>query len=131
MATSSLMRYSVRAGTLGDGVSVAYAKDGAIRLIGPRGQNPTLPGPADLLTAAFAACVLKNVERISELLPFAYRSASIEVTAERQDQPTKRSPRSNTGSRSSPTSRPGGSGCSTRTSNTTERSSTPWLRCAR
>jgi uncharacterized OsmC-like protein len=83
------MRYSLRAGTLGNGVSVAYTKDEAIRFDSSPGQSPTLPGPADLLTAAFAACVLKNVERMSELLPFAFRSASIEVTSERQDRPPK------------------------------------------
>ena len=30
-----------------------------------------LPGPAELLAAAFAACVLKNVERFAGMLPSA------------------------------------------------------------
>jgi uncharacterized OsmC-like protein len=34
-----------------------------------------LPGPADLLCAALSACILKNVERFSHMLPFAYESA--------------------------------------------------------
>ena len=88
MATSP-MQYFVRAGTLGDGVSVAYANHEAIRFDSSPGQSPTLPCPADLLTAAFAACVLKNVERMGELLSFAFRNAGIEVTAERQDRPLK------------------------------------------
>ncbi|MEX2279141.1 MAG: OsmC family protein [Acidimicrobiia bacterium] len=44
-------------------------------------------GPAELLCAALASCLLKNIERFSETLPFAYEVASIEVSAERQDVP--------------------------------------------
>lgn len=47
------------------------------------------PGPAELLCASLAACLLKNIERYSELLPFTYEVASIEVEAERQDVPAK------------------------------------------
>lgn len=45
------------------------------------------PGPADLLCAALAACLLKNVERYSELLPFHYEVATVTVEAERRDSP--------------------------------------------
>jgi len=38
---------------------------------------------------AFAACVLKNVERFSHILPFRYEEASIEVVASRQEAPPK------------------------------------------
>lgn len=48
-----------------------------------------LPNPAELLLGAFAACCLKNVQRFSELLNFDYTAARIEVTGERQEQPTK------------------------------------------
>ncbi|MEX2623111.1 MAG: OsmC family protein [Acidimicrobiia bacterium] len=43
------------------------------------------PGPAELLCAALAACLLKNVERYSEILPFRYELASVVVQAERRD----------------------------------------------
>jgi hypothetical protein len=36
---------------------------------------------------AFAACVLKNVERFSAILPFRYETAWIVVRAERQVPP--------------------------------------------
>lgn len=52
-------------------------------------QGAALPGPADLLTAAFAACVLKNVDRFSEILPFRYSAAEIVVTVERQESPPR------------------------------------------
>jgi uncharacterized OsmC-like protein len=45
------------------------------------------PGPAELLCAALAACLLKNVERYSEILPFRYEQASVVVEAERRDTP--------------------------------------------
>jgi hypothetical protein len=87
------MTYGVRATTLGDGVSVAYAKEATIRFDSSLEQGPLLPGPADLLAAAFAACILKNVERMSALLPFRYhdagrghRRASRSTTQDDQDQ---------------------------------------------
>lgn len=46
-------------------------------------------GPADLLATAFAACVLKNVERFSGIMPFRYDSASISVTAEHEGRPSR------------------------------------------
>lgn len=46
-----------------------------------------LPGPAELLASAFAACVLKNVERASAMMPFRYESAEVDVEARRQDAP--------------------------------------------
>lgn len=45
------------------------------------------PGPAELLCASLAACLLKNIERYAEILPFEYEAASIEVEADRQDNP--------------------------------------------
>lgn len=49
--------------------------------------SSTLPGPAELLAGAFAACVLKNTERASRLLPFRYEYAEVDVVARRQDAP--------------------------------------------
>jgi uncharacterized OsmC-like protein len=47
------------------------------------------PGPAELLAAAFAACLVKNLERSGQLLDFHYESARVIVTARRQDAPPK------------------------------------------
>ena len=52
-------------------------------------SGEALPGPADLLCAALSACILKNVERFSHMLPFRYESASLEVTAEREEPPPR------------------------------------------
>ena len=43
--------------------------------------------PAELLLGAFSACVLKNVERFSEILKFEYESATIDVKGFRSDKP--------------------------------------------
>lgn len=45
------------------------------------------PGPGELLASAFAACLLKNVERSARLMPFRYRTVEVEVVATRQDSP--------------------------------------------
>jgi uncharacterized OsmC-like protein len=48
-----------------------------------------LPSPADLFLGAFAACVLKNVERFSGFMKFTYSKAEIEVTSTRLEKPPR------------------------------------------
>ena len=76
---------SVRAGGAGhlDAHGLATSFDGTA------GRLDALPGPADVLCAALCACILKNVERFSQRLPFRYESASIEVVAEREEPPPR------------------------------------------
>jgi uncharacterized OsmC-like protein len=81
--------YRIEACVVRPGVSAATSKGTVIEFDTSAGQSDVLPGPADLLTMAFAACVLKNVERFSQLLAFRYQQASITVTSERQDSPPK------------------------------------------
>jgi len=52
-------------------------------------NTENLPNPAELFLGAFAACILKNVERFSGLLKFQYDEASVYVTAVRQEHPVK------------------------------------------
>lgn len=47
------------------------------------------PGPSELLAAAFAACLLKNLARCRDLLDFHYVEAEVEVIARRQDRPPR------------------------------------------
>ena len=75
------------------GEAVVTTRARKVEVDASSGQSDTVPGPADLLTAAFAACVLKNVERFSQMLPFAYESAEIHVEAERQETPPPDQPR--------------------------------------
>ena len=82
--------YAVRAHSLGDGTAQADAGSQTITFDAGWAKPPSgLPGPADLLASAFAACLLKNVERAGQLLPFRYERASVEVRARRQEAPPK------------------------------------------
>jgi uncharacterized OsmC-like protein len=83
--------YRMSAQVVQRGMSVASApsKVDRIGLDTSGGQGPDYFGPAELLLTAFAACTLKNVERMSLLLAFRYRGAAIDVTGERQDKPPR------------------------------------------
>lgn len=85
------LTYQVSARVIEPGVSEATVdgKSGVVAFDTSAGQRPDLPGPADLLVTAFAACVLKNVERMSTLQGFDYHGASIDVTAERDVNPPR------------------------------------------
>lgn len=48
-----------------------------------------LANPAELFLASFSACILKNVERFSEILNFDYSKAQIIVNAIRLEKPPR------------------------------------------
>jgi uncharacterized OsmC-like protein len=56
---------------------------------GAAAMGAALPGPADLLAGALAACILKNVERFSGMLPFEYAGAAVHVELTREEQPPR------------------------------------------
>ena len=76
------MVYEIRARTLGAGRAEVDAGSETIPFDASWEDGPIgLPGPAELLASAFAACLLKNVERASKLLPFRYVGAEVDVVA--------------------------------------------------
>lgn len=82
--------YTVRARTVGRGRAEAEAALATIAFDASWAAPPSgLPGPAELLASAFAACLLKNLERAGHLLRFRYESAEVDVVARRQDSPPK------------------------------------------
>jgi uncharacterized OsmC-like protein len=85
----TLMQYIIEATLDQRGQARASCREASIEFDTSVGQSASQMGPADLLATAFAACVLKNVERFAHLLPFTYRTASIRVTLERQDHPPR------------------------------------------
>ena len=87
--TVPALTYVVDAGRAEAGVSVAWTRGAEIRVDTGVELTDDLFGPADLLGAAFAACLLKNVERFSHLLPFRYEGASVHVTLEREQRPPR------------------------------------------
>ena len=88
MATA-VTSYHVDAQTGASGMGTIRTKATDMAFDASPGQGNTLPGPADLLTAAFAACMLKNVQRMAELMPFSFSTARIAVDAHRQDSPPR------------------------------------------
>ncbi|MFF7639854.1 OsmC family protein [Streptomyces canus] len=82
--------YRVRARTTPAGPAHIEAADQTIPVDAAWDRPPSgQPGPAELLAASLAACLLKNLNRSGKLLPFRYTSAEVDVTAQRQDTPPK------------------------------------------
>jgi ArsR family transcriptional regulator len=63
------MRYEVDARIIGPSRSELVCKQSRIGFDSSSGQSDELLGPAEPLAGAFAACLLKNVERFAEILP--------------------------------------------------------------
>ncbi|MEX2183801.1 MAG: OsmC family protein [Chloroflexota bacterium] len=85
----SLSTYRVAARRVAPDVSTGSTRNAEIRFDTGADLSEDLFGPADLLAAAFAACMLKNVERFSGILPFRYDDAAVDVTLEREDRPPR------------------------------------------
>lgn len=82
--------YRVRARTTTQGRAAADVAEETIAFDASWAAGPSgLPGPAELLAAAFAACLLKNLQRAGSLLDFRYERAEVDVVARRQDTPPK------------------------------------------
>ena len=82
-------RYAVTGENLPGGSGRVTTRTSTIAFDGSAATGTTLPGPADLLAAALAACLLKNVERFAGMLPFRYERATVEVTVEREEPPPR------------------------------------------
>jgi uncharacterized OsmC-like protein len=82
--------YRITARSVSSGPAEAFAGSEVIHFdAGWGGPDSRLPGPAELLASAFAACMLKNLARTGKLLHFHYESAEVDVAAHRQDVPPK------------------------------------------
>ncbi|MCU0306688.1 MAG: OsmC family protein [Thermoleophilia bacterium] len=88
-APSAPARYEVEARIVRPGRAEIAARGSRIAFDSSPGPPEGLPGPAELLAAAFAACLLKNVERFSEILGFHQDGARVHVVVERQERPPR------------------------------------------
>lgn len=90
MTSAAPTTYTVRARTTGGGCAEADLAKRTVAFDASWAAGPSgLPGPAELLAGAFAACLLKNLERAGQLLGFSYNEAEVDVIARRQDTPPK------------------------------------------
>ena len=89
MLTTRGISYRVEGENRPGGAATIVSHATAIAFDGSAETGELLPGPADLLAAALAACILKNVERFAAILSFRYRRARVEVVVEREEPPPR------------------------------------------
>lgn len=83
------MEYKVKSNFLKKGLSRFDLGEESIQVDVSKDRDLSMPGPAELLLTAFSSCILKNIERMSELLKFQYKYVHVESSALRQDSPPK------------------------------------------
>lgn len=83
------MRYKVESTFIKKGLSSFSLGKELLHVDVSKERHEELPGPAELLLTALSSCILKNIERFSDILKFDYENVSIQVEADRQDSPPK------------------------------------------
>ena len=82
-----MQEYFVQAQSTAGGTAAAHVKQSVIPFDAAAESGEILPNPAELLLTAFAACVLKNVERYSLRLHLPYKKTRIKVKGYRTNRP--------------------------------------------
>lgn len=82
-----MLQYKIQAEVITGGNAAAHVNQSKIAFDATSGRDDVLPNPAELLLTALAACILKNVQRYSEILKTPYRKARITINGERNDNP--------------------------------------------
>ena len=84
-----MLEYEIEARRVDEHGSVARCKQAQITLDTDLAGRVDAFNPAELLLAAVAACILKNMERIAPMIQFDYRGVTVRVHGVRQDAPPK------------------------------------------
>ena len=82
-----MLQYKISAQSQKGGKASSLSNKSRISFDASAGRDDVLPNPAELLLTALSACILKNVERYSEILHYPYKSAKIKVKGVRNDNP--------------------------------------------
>jgi len=82
-----MLEYNITANVIPPGKANAVANQAEVTFDATSGRDGILPNPAELLLTSLGACILKNVQRYSEILKIPYRSAKIRVHGIRNDNP--------------------------------------------
>lgn len=83
------MNYQIKASSTYNNDAEIHIKQSDIDFGTTAKTSEVLPNPAELFLGSFAACMLKNVERFSEMMKFTYNRTTLEVKAERLDNPPR------------------------------------------
>jgi len=82
-----MLEYSIKAELIQGGKAKAIANKTTVNFDATAGRDEVLPNPAELLLTSLSACILKNIERYSDILKIPYRTAKITVKGWRKDVP--------------------------------------------
>ena len=82
-----MLEYEIEATVQNGGLAKAIANHSGIAFDATSGRDEILPNPAELLLTSLAACMLKNLQRYSEILHIPYRNAKISIHGIRNDNP--------------------------------------------
>ena len=82
-----MLEYEITATVQQGGLAKATANRTEVAFDATSGRDDVLPNPAELLLTSLAACMLKNVQRNSEILKIPYRSAKVTIHGIRNDNP--------------------------------------------
>lgn len=84
-----MLEYAITATRIDAHGSTVQCKDAELVIDTDLKGRPDALNPAELLLAAVAACILKNMERIAPMIHFDYRGVTVKVHGVRQDSPPK------------------------------------------
>ena len=82
-----MLEYEISATFQNGGVAKAIANNSEIAFDATSGRDKVLPNPLELLLTSLAACILKNVQRYSEILNIPYRKAKVTIQGTHNDSP--------------------------------------------
>ena len=82
-----MLEYKIKAHLINGGIAEATANQTEIKFDATSGRDNVLPNPTELLLTSLASCMLKNVQRYSEILNIPYRKATILIHGTRNDNP--------------------------------------------
>ncbi|SHJ99024.1 OsmC family protein [Pseudozobellia thermophila] len=83
------MNYEIKASSIAGQDATIQIKESNIDFGTTSKTADSLPNPAELFLGAFAACMLKNVERFSTMMRFSYTKTTLEVKATRLENPPR------------------------------------------
>jgi len=83
------MTYKVESTFITKGLSSFSLGNQTLQVDVSKERDESLPGPAELLLTALSSCILKNIERFSEMLKFEYETVSLKIEADRRESPPK------------------------------------------
>jgi len=89
MKDDSSLTYDVQAEQILPHVSTSRAKRAQIYFDSSPGQSEHLMNPAELLLSAFAACIIKNIERFADILHYSYNDVTVRVHGVREGPPPR------------------------------------------